>query len=209
MGLSIPKQFRFALFALGLSIGLLCVIAERSQADESPPPIAGQQVSYYKQVRPLFQANCQGCHQPAKKLGQYLMTSFDGLVAGGESGDAAIVPGKPDESYLVGQITTIDGKAEMPKKGEPLTDKEVQLVRLWIEQGAINDTPKSASIAYSAENPPTYTRPPVVNSLDYSPDGTLLAVSGFYEVLLHATDSDSNKPIARLVGMSPRIEAVH
>ncbi len=208
MGLLIPKQFRTALIALGLSsLSLLFVVASSSLAEEKPPTDVAQ-VSYYKQIRPLFQAHCQGCHQPAKQLGDYLMTSFDGLIAGGETGDAAIVAGKPDESYLVEQITTVDGKAEMPKKGDPLSEEEVQLVRLWIEQGAINDTPKSAAIFFSAANPPTYTRPPVVNSLDYSPDGKLLAVSGFHEVLLHATDSDSNQPVARLVGMSPRIESV-
>ena len=34
-------------------------------ADPAPP--AGK-VSYYKDVRPIFQQHCQGCHQPAKPL---------------------------------------------------------------------------------------------------------------------------------------------
>src|SRR5947207_910043 len=58
-------------------------------------------VSYYKEVRPLFQGRCQGCHQPAKAGGAYVMTAFDRLVAGGESKAAAIVPNKPEESYLL------------------------------------------------------------------------------------------------------------
>ena len=53
---------------------------------------AATQVSYYKQIRPIFQANCQGCHQPAKAGGGYVMTSFDRLLAGGESKAAAVVP---------------------------------------------------------------------------------------------------------------------
>ena len=93
-----------------------------------------------QKIEPLFQAKCQGCHQPAKPLGDYVMTSFDKLLAGGETGDAAIVPGKPDESYLIGQITPVDGVAEMPKNGDPLSDDEVALVRKWIEQGAHDDT---------------------------------------------------------------------
>ena len=41
-------------------------------------------VSYFKKVRPIFQAQCQGCHQPAKAQGGYVMTDFAKLLAGGE-----------------------------------------------------------------------------------------------------------------------------
>jgi hypothetical protein len=33
-----------------------------------------------------------------------------------------------------------------------------------------------------------YTRAPVVPSLDYSPDGKLLAVAGYHEVLINKAD---------------------
>src|SRR5215472_10837127 len=49
-------------------------------------------VSYYHQVRPILQANCQGCHQPAKSKGGYVMTEFKRLLAGGDSEGTAIVP---------------------------------------------------------------------------------------------------------------------
>src|SRR3954469_4713839 len=81
---------------------------------------SGDAVSYYKEIRPVFQAHCQGCHQPAKAGGGYVMTSFDRLRKGGESGLAAVVPGKPEESHLVEQITPGDGKAEMPRDRPPL-----------------------------------------------------------------------------------------
>ena len=58
-----------------------------------------------KQVRPLLQANCYGCHQPAKAKGEYQMTSWQGLLRGGESGSPAVVPGKPEESHLLELIT--------------------------------------------------------------------------------------------------------
>ncbi len=57
-------------------------------------------VSYYEHIRPMFQAKCQGCHQPAKAKADYIMTEVAALIAGGENG-AAIVPGKPEESYLL------------------------------------------------------------------------------------------------------------
>ena len=167
---------------------------------------ADHPVSYYKDVRPLFQAKCHGCHQPAKAMGEYVMTARAGLLTGGESGESAIVPGKPDESNLVLLITPHDGEPEMPQKGDPLSDSEVQLVRHWIAEGAKDDTPSSTREVYSTENPPRYTRPPVITSLDFSPDGQLLAIAGFHEVRLHR--SDGSELVARLIGLSERIESV-
>ena len=50
-------------------------------------------VSFHKDIKPIFQANCNGCHQPAKMKGDYLMTEFVALLEGGETGKIAIVPG--------------------------------------------------------------------------------------------------------------------
>src|SRR4051812_9258179 len=53
-------------------------------------------VSFFKDVLPILRGkNCTGCHQPAKRGGEYVMTDFSGLLKGGESGEAAVVPGKP------------------------------------------------------------------------------------------------------------------
>lgn len=88
-------------------------------------------VSYYKQIRPIFQAHCHGCHQPAKPNGEYVMTKFAQLVAGGESELAAIHPGEPDDSYLVELITPADGEAEMPQGKKPLSESDIKLVARW------------------------------------------------------------------------------
>ena len=164
-------------------------------------------VSFHRQIRPIFQAQCQGCHQPAKASGEYVMTDFSKLTAGGESGLAAIVPGKPQDSYLIDLITPRDGAAEMPQGKPPLPASDIELITRWITEGAKNDSPARTAPAIDAEHPPVYTRPPVITSLDYSPDGSLLAVAGFHEVLL--VDTKSRQRVGRLVGLSQRIESVH
>ncbi|MFP6620206.1 MAG: DUF1553 domain-containing protein, partial [Pirellulaceae bacterium] len=178
------------------------------QAAEEPGKSTGneKQISYYNQIRPIFQRHCQGCHQPAKPSGKYVMTSFDKLLAGGESESEAVIAGKPAASLLIDMINVEDGKAEMPKGKEPLATVEIDLIKLWITQGAKDDTPASAQLRYDMEHPPVYTKPPVVTSLHFSPDGTLLAVAGFHEVLLHKADGSGL--VARLVGVSERIESV-
>ncbi len=194
-------------FCLSLVFLALVVPQESRAADETPAQQAEEQrVSFYKQIRPIFQANCQGCHQPAKSGGEYVMTTFEQLLLGGESGAPAIVAKKPDDSYLLELITAVDGEAEMPRGRKPLNEAEVELIRQWIVQGAINDTPESAKQNFDMEHPPVYSLPPAVTSLDYSPDGQWLAVSGYHEVLLHKADGSGLA--ARLVGMSERIESV-
>jgi WD40 repeat protein len=166
-------------------------------------------VSFYKQIRPLFQANCNGCHQPAKRKGDYVITDFASLLKGGESEEPAIVPGKPDESHLIEEVTPDDkGEYEMPKgkNAKPLHATEIELLRRWIAEGAKDDSPIGSDSAYTMENPPDYTMPPVVTSMDFSPDGTLLAVTGFHEALIHKADGSGL--VTRLVGLSERIESV-
>lgn len=176
---------------------------------EPAAPDPSKPVSYYKDVRPIFQGQCQGCHQPAKAKGGYVMTDFTKMLAGGESagkGEMAIVPGAPDKSLLLQQITPTKGEAEMPPKKPPLPENHIQLIRRWIAEGAVDDTPANARQRYDAEHPPIYQRPPVITSLDFSPDGSLLAVAGFHEVVLWK--GDGSAMIARLIGLSERIQTV-
>ena len=164
-------------------IGLLLAGAVCPALAEDAPDPQEKSISFYKDIRPIFQAKCQGCHQPAKAKGGLVMTSFKSLMAGGES-EKAIVPGKPEERLLFEMITPVDGEAEMPRKQRPLQEHEIEHIGRWIAQGAVDDTPENARQRFDMENPPLYTRPPVITSIDYSPDGHLLAVAGFHEVLL-------------------------
>jgi WD40 repeat protein len=182
------------------------------RADGTKPTAAADaKVSYFRDVRPVLQERCEGCHQPAKRSGEYVMTPFAALVKGGESGDAAIVPRKPETSNLVKMITPAKGKdgqdkAEMPKEQPALAAAQIELISRWIREGAADDTPASASIAFDADHPPVYHALPVLSALDYSPDGTLLAVSGYHEVLLHKADGSGL--VGRLVGLSERVQSL-
>ncbi len=176
----------------------------RKEALAAAPPAA--KVSYDKQVRPILQSHCQGCHQPAKAGGAYVMTSFDRMLKGGESGEPAIMPGKPAESHLLEVITPQGGKVEMPQNKPPLAESEVALIGQWIAQGAKDDTPRNLGRRYDAEHPPEYTRLPVIPALAFSPDGSMLAVAGFHEVLLWK--ADGTEPLGRLVGLSERVESL-
>lgn len=185
--------------------------AETSPAAETPaePPAAAPPqdnvptVSYYRSVRPILQRRCSGCHFAGKREGKLSVVSVADLQAGGENG-AGVVPGKPDESVILAYIS--GDKPEMPLNSEPLKAEEVLTIQRWIEQGAQDDTPASLGSAITPENPPVYRTPPVVTSMDYSPDGQLLAVTGYHEILLHSLNQQTAP--RRLIGRSPRLESL-
>ncbi len=75
---------------LGLALPAYSDAAEKvSRAGEAP---SRRKSVITTHIRPILQANCQGCHQPAKSKGGYVMTDFKKLLAGGDSAHAAIVP---------------------------------------------------------------------------------------------------------------------
>lgn len=174
-----------------------------------PPPAdstEASKISYYKDVRPIFQERCQGCHQPAKRSGGFLMSSVAEMQKGGDSQEPGFLPGDAVGSLIIRNITPSGSDPPaMPKGAEPLKPAQLELITRWVVEGAVDDTPPSATDLVDMQHPPVYEAAPVITSLDYSPDGTLLAVSGYHEVLLHS--SDGSQLVARLVGLSERIES--
>jgi len=167
---------------------------------------AQEKVSFEREVVPLLRARCHGCHQPAKSKGKLDLTRYGSLM---RSEDPVVVPGKPEESLLLDLVTPFDDEApEMPEDADPLSAEEVDVLRRWIAEGAVDDSTAKPGPLVDAKHPPVYPCLPVVTSLAYSPDGSMLAVSGWHEVFLYPTQYKEGLPLARLVGLSPRIESL-
>ena len=60
---------------LGIMPALLAGSAY-SYAEEAKP----EKVSFYSDIRPIFQAQWHGCQQPAKAKGEYVMTLFAYII---------------------------------------------------------------------------------------------------------------------------------
>jgi WD40 repeat protein len=164
-------------------------------------------ISYYRTIRPILQQHCQGCHQPARAKGSYIMTNHAALFGKGDSMQLGVVPGHPEKSKLIEQIIPQKGKRpEMPKGQDPLLDRDVNLIKQWIAEGAKDDTPITVRDVIDAAHPPSYPPLPVITALDYSPDGKLLAIPGYHEVLLYQAEGQSL--VGRLIGLSERIQSV-
>src|SRR3954469_746963 len=155
-----------------LIFSLFAVPAFAVAADDAP-------VSFTKDLRPLLNANCNACHKPDKSKAELDMTTYASVMKGGKHG-VIVVPGDPAKSKMVTQI--IGTEPEMPPEGDSLKKEQIALVERWIKEGAKDDTlaPGMAKIDL-----PVYSIPPVVTSMAWSPDGSVLAVAGYHEVLVH------------------------
>lgn len=93
--------------------------------------------NYVAKIAPLIEQKCAKCHNPDKKKGDLVLTTKDGLLAGGENG-AVLVPGKPDDSpMLTNLLLPLDDDAHMPPEGKPQpTAEEIAALRAWIAAGA-------------------------------------------------------------------------
>ena len=158
-------------------------------------------ISYFRQIRPILQRQCQGCHQPASKQGELLLTSYEAFKGGGRSGPA-FVAGQPEKSLVLAYLKG-EKEPRMPFGGEPLSGEQIHLFQRWIAAGATDDTPEAAREKLEAGKAAVYQVAPLITAVAYSSDGSLLAVSGYREVVLQK--SDGSGLVARLVGVSDRI----
>ncbi len=164
---------------------------------------AADPVSYYKQVVPIFKRSCNGCHHPGKLKGELDLSSYPGLQKGGKHG-AIVKAGEPAKSPLWEEISGDD--PSMPKDGEALSQAEVALIERWIAEGGTDDTPADKRNPYKLSEPPHYAAPAAISAIQFAPDGKVLAVAGYHEVLL--SKPDGSELLGRLVGEAPRVESM-
>lgn len=91
---------------------------------------------YSHLIQPILDSKCISCHNPTKKEGGLLLTSYKELFAGGDNGSVIDIK-SPLESELLNRVTLPKGhKKFMPPKGEVLTFGEIQLLEWWMKSGA-------------------------------------------------------------------------
>lgn len=101
-------------------------------------------ISYNYDVRPILSDKCFNCHGPdaqKREAGLRLDIAEEAYKAlQDHPGKHAIVPGNPDLSELIVRVSSKDTSLQMPsvKSGLPaLTEKEINILKKWIKQGAV------------------------------------------------------------------------
>ena len=101
---------------------------------------ADEPVDFTRDIEPIIQAHCIDCHGPDEQESQFRVDRLATMLSGGNSGEPAVVPGKPEESFLLNLIRHAEPGKEMPPD-ESLSKHEIELIEKWIAGGA--KTPES------------------------------------------------------------------
>ncbi|HWB04679.1 MAG TPA: PSD1 and planctomycete cytochrome C domain-containing protein [Verrucomicrobiales bacterium] len=102
------------------------------------PGHAGAAPDFTREVRPILEKNCYGCHGPDKQKSGYRLDVRAVALKGGDSRHAAIVPHNSGASPLYKYVSGADAKITMPPKtstGPRPTAEEIETLRAWIDAG--------------------------------------------------------------------------
>ena len=98
-----------------------------------------QKVDFVKNIQPILEFSCVACHREGEDDGGLRLDQKEFALKGGDSGPA-LVPLQPEKSPLY-TLTTLPADHDdlMPpsNKGGPLPKEEIDMLRMWIEQGAL------------------------------------------------------------------------
>ncbi len=99
-------------------------------------------VSFTADVQPILKQYCLECHVPGGPgyaASGFDMSSYEALMKGGKFG-AFVIPGDPFASNL---MILVEGRAHpsirMPHGREKLSDREIEVLKVWVQEGAKNN----------------------------------------------------------------------
>lgn len=110
-----------------IAVSGLVFAAEENQSPQN------NRIDFAKDVYPIFRRSCIECHGPEKQEAELRL---DQRASAFDSG--SIVGGKPGDSELLRRLLLPRGHDEvMPAIGDPLSRRQVSVIRRWIQQGAV------------------------------------------------------------------------
>ena len=124
------------------AVGLLCTIViafigypagNRNTAFAVSPKSADP--DFEADIAPLLIKRCVECHQGKEPAGGLVLTSHEGLIAGGDSGDV-IDPQNPLSGYLIERVMSGEMPPNKQGRSQQLPENETHMLRRWIQKGA-------------------------------------------------------------------------
>lgn len=122
-------------------------------------------IDFAKEIHPILEQQCVKCHGAEKQKGKLRLDNREGAVKGGKGGPA-IVPGDSAKSEFLRRVMLPKSDDDfMPAEGEPLPKAQLDLLKKWIDEGAV--WPEIA--AKAAPKAPAIPAP--VLPADFKPSG--------------------------------------
>lgn len=162
---------------------------------------------FERDVAPILNAYCAGCHNDEDAEGKFSLSSFAALKRGGENG-AAFVAGKAADSRMIRMLTGQLEPAMPPEDNEAPTPKEIAVLTAWINGGAMGPTgvsprrsklmvPRVATVGKAIR---------AITAIDWSHDGRFIAIARFGELIL--LDGPNRRTQWRVTGLPGKVNSV-
>lgn len=91
-------------------------------------------------IVPILKNKCNSCHNPSKTKGDLIMTTKEGLITGGKTGEIFDFKAPAKSAFLTRIHLPESEKKHMPPKGKKqLNEDEIKLLEWWIENKACFD----------------------------------------------------------------------
>jgi hypothetical protein len=98
------------------------------------------EIDYARDIQPILSEHCFHCHGPDenKREAEMRLDTREGAIAKSDKHAVAIVPGDPEASELIRRVTAKDADDIMPPPDQhkPVNEKQIDLLRQWIKEGA-------------------------------------------------------------------------
>ncbi len=116
-------------FWISCSVLFLLTACYYDNEEELYPDTGGPRsnISYSKDVEPLIRNNCYVCHSDAARLGNVILEGYPKLIL------------YVNDGSLLGSITHDSRWTAMPSGSARLPQSQIDIVRIWIEEGAKNN----------------------------------------------------------------------
>jgi hypothetical protein len=103
----------------------------------APVDLPADVVLYERDIAPILEEHCLHCHGEDEQESGLRLDRRAGMLRGGDSGLAALVPGNPKNSYLIEVINHDDEEMAMPPDEDKIPEEHIKLLTSWIEAGAV------------------------------------------------------------------------
>jgi hypothetical protein len=91
---------------------------------------------FSESVRPILIEHCYTCHGPDVQEAGIRFDQPDSVYSAAGSGLIPVVAGDVENSSLISRIKAADPHVRMPLEQKPLTESQIEVFRLWIQNGA-------------------------------------------------------------------------
>jgi menaquinol-cytochrome c reductase cytochrome b/c subunit len=108
------------------------------EEDVAVPALAEGEIPDYEiHVYPILKRRCLSCHREGKEKGNYIMTTYDAVMTGGDNAPN-VIGGDPSGSNLIRMINReeIEAGGPMPPT-RPLRPEMIDVITRWVEAGAL------------------------------------------------------------------------